>query len=244
MLVAGRAGPEAGRADPDAGRNDLDAGRNDPPYRLVVLDFDGTLADTFPWFARVLPGVADRYGFRRPTADEVEALRALDARGVMRRLGVAGWKLPFIARHMHGLAARDAGALALFPGIPALLGRLREGGIALALVSSNREDVVRRVLGPDCAGLIGHYACGAGVFGKARRFAAVVRASGVSPGRVLCLGDELRDHAAAARAGLAFGAVTWGYTRGPALAAAGPAHLFATPEAVAAALLPPAARAA
>ena len=234
----------AGRADPDAGRNDLDAGRNDPPYRLVVLDFDGTLADTFPWFARVLPGVADRYGFRRPTADEVEALRALDARGVMRRLGVAGWKLPFIARHMHGLAARDAGALALFPGIPALLGRLREGGIALALVSSNREDVVRRVLGPDCAGLIGHYACGAGVFGKARRFAAVVRASGVSPGRVLCLGDELRDHAAAARAGLAFGAVTWGYTRGPALAAAGPAHLFATPEAVAAALLPPAARAA
>lgn len=222
----------------------LVADRGGPPYRLVVLDFDGTLADTFPWFAGVLPGVADRYGFRRPAPDEVEALRALDARGVMRRLGVPGWKLPFIARHMHGLAARDAGLLAPFPGIPALLGRLREGGIALALVSSNREDVARRVLGPDCAGLIGHYACGAGVFGKARRFAAVVRASGIAPSRVLCLGDELRDHAAAARAGLAFGAVTWGYTRGPALAAAGPDHLFDTPEAVAAALLPAAARAA
>ncbi|AWN50248.1 HAD family hydrolase [Methylobacterium terrae] len=226
-----------------AERGGAPAGRDGaPPYRLVILDFDGTLADTFPWFTRVLPAVADRYGFRRPVPEEVEALRALDARGVMRRLGVPGWKLPLIARHMHGLAARDAAELAPFPGIPALLARLRAGGIGLALVSSNREDVVRRVLGPHSAGLIDAYACGTSVFGKARRFRAVLRASGLPSADVLCLGDELRDHAAATRAGLAFGAVTWGYTRAPALAAAGPAHLFATPEAVAAALLPEAAR--
>jgi phosphoglycolate phosphatase len=145
---------------------------------------------------------------------------------------------------MHGLAARDAADLAPFAGIPALLARLRAGGIDLALVSSNREDVVRRVLGAPSAGLIGTYACGTSVFGKARRFRAVVRGSGLSSSAVLCLGDELRDHAAATQAGLDFGAVTWGYTRAPALAAAGPAHLFSTPEAVAAALLPEAAQAA
>ncbi|MGF3025334.1 HAD hydrolase-like protein [Methylobacterium aquaticum] len=228
MLVADRAGRPV-------------ADRNGPPYRLVILDFDGTLADTFPWFARVLPGVADRYGFRRPAAQEVETLRALEARAVLRHLEVPGWKLPLIARHMRGLAARDAADLALFPGIPMLLARLRAGGLRLALVSSNREDVVRRVLGPESAGLIELYACGAAVSGKARRFRAVVRASGVPRAQVLCLGDELRDHDAAARAGLAFGAVTWGYTRAEALAAAGPAHLFPTPEAVAAVLLPGAA---
>ncbi|TNC12422.1 HAD family hydrolase [Methylobacterium terricola] len=215
-----------------------------PPYRLVILDFDGTLADTFPWFTRVLPGVADRYGFRRPAADEVDLLRAMDARGVMRRLGVPAWKLPLIARHMHGLAVRDADGLAPFPGIPALLARLAAGGVALALVSSNREDVVRRVLGPRSAGLIDVYACGTSLFGKARRFRAVARGSGLPAAAVLCLGDELRDHAAATQAGLAFGAVTWGYTGAAALAAARPAHLFATPEAVAAALLPEAVRAA
>ncbi len=227
MLVTDRAGGLPAGAD-----------RNGPPYRLVILDFDGTLADTFPWFSRVLPGVADRYGFRRPAAHEVETLRALEARAVLRHLDVPAWKVPLIARHMRRLVARDAGELSLFPGIPGLLADLRAGGVSLALVSSNREDVVRRVLGPDSAGLIGRYACGAALFGKARRFRAVLRDSGVSPARVLCLGDELRDHHAARQAGLAFGAVTWGYTRAEALAAARPAHLFATPEAVAAALLP------
>ncbi len=149
---------------------------------------------------------------------------------MLRHLDVPAWKVPLIARHMRRLVARDAGELSLFPGIPGLLADLRAGGVSLALVSSNREDVVRRVLGPDSAGLIGRYACGAALFGKARRFRAVLRDSGVSPADVLCLGDELRDHHAARQAGLAFGAVTWGYTRAEALASAGPAHLFALPR--------------
>ncbi len=41
------------------------------PYRLVVFDFDGTLADSFPWFARVINDVADRYRFARIAPDEV-----------------------------------------------------------------------------------------------------------------------------------------------------------------------------
>ncbi|GJD48494.1 Phosphoglycolate phosphatase [Methylobacterium crusticola] len=210
----------------------------EPPYRLAILDFDGTLADTFPWFAGVLGGVADRYGFRRPAPDEVEALRGLEARAVLRRLEVPRWKLPLIARHVRALAARDGADFGLFPGIPALLRRLHAGGIVLAVVSSNREAVVRRVLGPSLAALIRHYACGTALFGKARTFRAVVRASGVAPARALCLGDEIRDRQAATRAGLAFGAVAWGYTRPDVLAAAGPDLCFASPDAVAASLLP------
>jgi len=36
--------------------------RND--YRLVVFDFDGTLADRFDWFVKLLNGIAPRYRFR------------------------------------------------------------------------------------------------------------------------------------------------------------------------------------
>ena len=42
-------------------------------WRLAIFDFDGTLADSFPWFAGVLDRMADRHGFRRVDAAEREA---------------------------------------------------------------------------------------------------------------------------------------------------------------------------
>lgn len=34
-------------------------------YRLVLFDFDGTLADAFPFFLSVFNTIADRHGFKR-----------------------------------------------------------------------------------------------------------------------------------------------------------------------------------
>jgi len=200
---------------------------------LVVLDFDGTLADSFDWFCSVLNGVADRYRFRRVEAHEVEALRLQGARAIVAHLGIPRWKLPFIARHMHALAARDAARIALFPGVPAMLADLRDAGIPLAILSSNRADTVRRVLGPGNADRIDAYACGASLFGKARRLRTLLARRGVAPARALCIGDEVRDLEAARALGCPFGAVAWGYTDARALAALGPEHLFAEPADIA-----------
>ncbi len=134
---------------------------------------------------------------------------------------------------MHRLAARDAGQIALFPGVPAMLAAVAEAGVPLAILSSNRADTVRRVLGPDNADRIGTYACGASVFGKARRLRTLLARTGVAPDRALCIGDEIRDLEAARALGCPFGAVAWGYTDSRALAALGPEHLFSEPAEIA-----------
>jgi len=85
---------------------------------------------------------------------------------------------------------------------------------------------VRAVLGPELAGRIRHYACGAALFGKARRFAQVLRRSAVPAAHAIAIGDEIRDAEAAAVAGIDFGAVTWGYTLPEALAAQSPRVTF------------------
>lgn len=206
------------------------------PYGLVVLDVDGTIIDSFGWFCGVLNGVADRYRFRRVAPHEVEALRRLGAREILRHLGIPRWKVPLIARHMHALAARDAAHLRPFPGIPSMMAGLSESGAKLAILSSNREDVVRRVLGPEDAARIGAWSCGASVFGKARRLRRLVKAARLPPERVLCVGDEIRDAQAARAIGCAFGAVAWGYTDPDSLAALAPDHLFREPGEVVAAL--------
>ena len=159
-----------------------------PAYRLVVFDFDGTLADSFDWFCGVLNGVADRYGFRRVLPEETETLRGLPAAAIIRHLGVPRWKLPAIARHMHALAARDIDRLRLFPDVPRMLASLAAAGVGLAVLSSNTRANVERVMGPANAGLIGHYACGASLFGKARRLERLLAGAGVAPPAALCHG--------------------------------------------------------
>lgn len=196
-------------------------------YTLAIFDFDGTLADTFPWFCSVINDVAVRYRFRQIDPAETDALRGLSARALIRELGVSPWKLPFITRHMHGLASRDIETISLFPGMREMLRSLDEAGITLAIVSSNSEANVRHVLGP-CAARFRHYACGASMFGKAKRLKAVMRREG-SPSRAVYIGDELRDHDAARAASCDFGAVTWGYTRGDALITARPDMVFRHP---------------
>lgn len=208
------------------------------PYRLVAFDFDGTLADSFPWFARVINDVADRYRFRRIAPEETETLRGLDAAGIVRHLGIAPWKLPFISRHMHALAARDIAEIALFPGIPAMLADLHAAGMPLAILSSNTRANVAAVLGPE-ARYVRDFACGVSLFGKAKRLRALVRGAGLAPGAVLYVGDEIRDHDAARAAGCDFAAVAWGYTRIEALRATGPTLVLTRPDAVVAAVTAP-----
>ena len=202
-------------------------------YKLVIFDFDGTLADSARWLAQELNPLARRYGFRQVSEAEIEALRGCDSRQVMDHLGVPAWKLPAIARRIRGRMAEDAQSIPLFPGAKALLRRLACQGVALGVVSSNSAANVRAIVGPEAAALIEHYACGASLFGKAAKFRKVVRRARVAPSETLCIGDETRDIEAAREAGLACGAVAWGYAKRESLAARRPTWLFETPDEVA-----------
>jgi phosphoglycolate phosphatase len=199
-------------------------------YRLAIFDFDGTLADSFPWFLGMVNGLADEHGFRRIEEHEVETLRGLGARQVVGHLGLPAWKLPRIAHQMRRRMARDIGGIALFPGVDRLLRELAGQGIGLAVVTSNSIDNVRQVLGPESAALIRHYECGASIFGKRAKLRAVLRASGVPAAAAISIGDEIRDLEAARAEGIPFGAVSWGYTNPEALRAENPEEMFVSLE--------------
>ncbi len=203
-------------------------------YKLIIFDFDGTIADSFPWFVRMVNQVAEKYRFRRIDEAEVDTLRGYDARRLVRHLGIPFWKMPFIARHMKRMMAREIHQIALFEGIPDLLRQLSERGILLAMVSSNSVDNIRRVLGPEVAALFQYYECGGSIFGKTAKFEKVLRQSGVPASDALCIGDEIRDLEAAKRANIAFGAVSWGYTTVEALSAQSPTTIFKSLDGIAA----------
>jgi phosphoglycolate phosphatase len=202
-----------------------------PRYRLAIFDFDGTLADSLPWFRASFHDVIARFDLTPVTADELEAMRSLSAREIMARLNVSMWQLPAIVSDMRKRKLAAARETSLFAGIPAMLSDLQRQGIKTAIVSSDSEASVRQVLGATTA-QITRFDCGAAVFGKHWKFRRVARKLGAKPSETICIGDEIRDIEAAKAAGMDSGAVAWGYALPSALQAAGPTHLFNSIEEV------------
>ncbi len=196
-------------------------------YRLVIFDFDGTLADTFGWFALTINKIAEKYHFRKVDPSEHDTVRGFDARAVLKHLGVPMWKIPLIAGHMRKLMSRDIHQIRLFEGIDDLLRRLSSLGATLAVVSSNSRANIRHVLGAEVAALVSYYECGVSVFGKEAKLKKVLRQSGIAPREAIYIGDEIRDCKAARDMGIAFGGASWGYTMPDALRAHAGDDVFA-----------------
>ncbi len=197
-------------------------------YDLVIFDFDGTLANSEPWFKRTIHKLAAKFDFRDVDEEEYERLSGEDSKTILQAVGVPLWKIPKIARYVQRQVARDASQIPLFDGVDALLERLVDNGVRLAMVSSNSKANVRRILGETTSARFEFFACGAGAFGKAAKFRRVVKKAKVDLSRTLAIGDEERDVKAAREAGVAAGSVTWGYAAGSILKARDPDHFFET----------------
>lgn len=214
-------------------RKTRQASRQALNFDLVILDFDGVLANSAPWMTENLDEVCKRHGLRRPGPEAIERLRTLSSREIVKELGAPVWKLPAMAQDMRARMAADAGDIPLFPGAPEFLERLEDAGVQMAVVSSNSEATVRTVLGNGNAERIRLFRCGASLFGKRRLLRQVQERLEVTPGRILCVGDETRDIDAARAAGLPSAAVTWGYAAAEALRAARPNHIVGSFQALA-----------
>lgn len=199
-----------------------------PAYRLAIFDFDGTLGDTMGWMLDASDSMADKFGFRKIDRSQLDTLRTMSARDLMKLQRLPALKLPIIAAHFHTLMASEAGTIKMFDGAPETLRSLHAAGVKLAVVSSNTEANIRVVLGDELSGLVSQFACGATMFGKASKFRRVLKALGVAPADAISIGDEIRDLDAAREVGLATAVVCWGYTAPEALKAQRPDHVFET----------------
>lgn len=185
-------------------------------YRLLIFDFDGTLADSFGWFVGNINRIAVAHGCRPLDLGRLDEYRGLGARALMAQLGMPLWKVPAVTAAMRRSMDASIDAIRPFPGALELLQALRTAGVQTAVVSSNSRDNVARVLGAGAA-LVDHYGCGVSIFGKRPVLRRMLQASRVAAGAALAVGDETRDGEAAAAAGIDFVGVAWGYATPAAL---------------------------
>jgi len=180
-------------------------------YRLAIFDFDGTLADSFPFFIQVFNQLAEQYGFNGIEPDLAPTYRSYDARQIMERVGMPAWKLPLVAKNFISLMRQNASSIPLFEHTDEMLLHLANNGVTLAIVSSNSYDNVSQILGPANKRLISQFECGMSIFGKSIRIRKVLKKTGVPSSEAIYIGDQVTDLEAARKEKVAFGAVSWGY---------------------------------
>lgn len=196
-------------------------------HQLIVFDFDGTLADSFPWVVGKVDQLADRYKFKRVTAWEHDQWREYDAQTIFKHLQVPFWKIPQMVAYMHTLMRQEIQQITPFTGVGQLLSYLAQQETMLGIVSSNSYENVQQVLGMENIRLFAYLECGVSLFGKAAKLRKILRQSRVVPSAAaIYIGDEIRDIEAARAVKMRFGAVAWGYTRLEVLNARLPDEVF------------------
>lgn len=197
-------------------------------YQLAIFDFDGTLADSFPFFSSTINTLAEQYHFNKIRDEEEQSLRHLNAREIIKHVGLPQWKLPMVAASFVAKMGENVDKIQLFPQVADTLAYLDHAGMFISIITSNTRDNVTRILGQQVMKSIKHLDCGMSMFGKKSRINKLLKKTGITAASAIYIGDQLTDMEAARKSGVAFGAVQWGYSAIEALRIYTPEEEFAS----------------
>ncbi|MDP8269528.1 MAG: HAD hydrolase-like protein [Candidatus Tenebribacter davisii] len=195
-------------------------------YKLIIFDFDGTLADSFPWFIKMMDVITDKFKIQKIDEDQIPELRKLDSLNFIKHLNIPLYKIPRISAFMRNMMNEHIDEIKLFPGVEDLYYQLKEKGYKIAVVSTNSEENIIKVLGKDLYAMNDHFVGGVSLFGKESKLRKVLKLSGIEKKDAIYIGDEMRDILASKKIGLPCGAVTWGVNDTEALAELAPDEMF------------------
>ena len=193
----------------------------------VIFDFDGTLADSMQLFIDAVNKSAARLHHGAIDPGEVAMLRDRHPRQILRHLRIPLLKLPLVMRGVRKEVGRGVARARPAADMAGTLGRLKERGCRIGILTSNAERSVRAFLEGNGMDVFDFVYSGRSVFGKGRTLRSIAKRSG---GRVFYVGDEVRDIEAARKARATMIAVSWGFNTSEALMREGPDYLATSPE--------------
>ena len=198
-------------------------------YKLLLWDFDGTLANTLSIALEIYNRLAEEKKFRRIT--DPESVREMSMREFLKAHNVPAYRVPLAFNTFLRELRRLAPEVLLNEGVDAVLPQVSELGVGQGVVSSNRTETIKACLESNKAELHFDFISGTStIFGKERRLKKAARQFRCSVNEVLYVGDEIRDIEASRAAGMDIASVGWGLNSVDALAGYNPTHLIAHPD--------------
>jgi phosphoglycolate phosphatase len=195
--------------------------------RTVLLDLDGTLVDSATTIVEHLASAIAEVGFPVPDDAQLRRLVGPPFETALPELGLTPEQTAAaIVAYRTSYDAVAATITPVYPGIRALLERLRADGLRTATATSKPEDLARKIVAGTGLGsyldLVGGADHVSGRVGKAAVVASVLERLSLDPARdpVVLVGDRRHDVEGGAAHGVPTIGVTWGYAEPGELAGA------------------------
>ncbi len=196
--------------------------------KLIIMDFDGVIADTIHLAIKTANIMLKEEGYRERVG--IKELREKGLKGLTKEIKLPICRVPLYIRKSHGAFRREAASVKIFPGMKEALARIKNGR-KLAIVTSNSKENVDEILKNNGMGNFFDFTmAGVDVFGKAHKMKKALNTAGVSKEEAVCVGDEVRDVEAARKAGLRIIAVSWGFNSKKLLEKNKPDYVAESPD--------------
>ena len=197
----------------------------------LIFDFDGTLVDSFYCVIEVFNILADDFNFPKIALDEIDDLKNLTAKELIKYLNIPFYKVPAVLYKAKKYMRKEMHHLKPFSGIPQALHDLYDSGFHLGIVTSNSEQNVTSWLNDhEISQYFKFIHSAPNYFGKEQTLKKIMKTNKLGEKEVCYIGDETRDIDAAKQCGISSIAVTWGFNSEKIITEHHPHYLVRKPE--------------
>ena len=199
--------------------------------KVIIFDFDGTIADTLDTVVNISNRLAANFGYKQTSQEEIAYLKNLNSREIIKQSGISIFKVPYLIKKVKAELNKEIKNLKPIPGIKEALTQIKNQNYQLLILTSNsKENVISFLEENDMQNLFEFIVSGATLFGKRRIINNILKQENLNSQQVFYVGDETRDIEAARKSGIKVIAVSWGFNSKKVLAEQNPDYLIHHPQ--------------
>ena len=181
--------------------------------KLIIFDFDGTIADTLDLSFTIINELSTKYHFNSiPSKEEYIKLFNYGLPSIIKQLRISPFKIPFLIKEAQKIVEERINQIKLFPGIASVIQELAQK-YSLGIISSNVKELITKILSrgkmQDSFQLI--IGTNRKKNSKSKRIDLFMKHFLVSPQDTILVGDTAWDIKEANKRNIQSIAVTWGF---------------------------------
>lgn len=199
--------------------------------KIIIFDFDGTIADTLNVLLNITNRLAVEFGYKTIDREELNHIKNLSSREIIKYSGISILKFPLLIAKVKSELKTEIAHVQAFPNIESALVELRNQVDKVGIVSSNsKTNILAFLEANNLQNLFDFIYPEVAIFSKSKTINKILKQENIKPESSIYVGDETRDIVAAKRSQVIAIAVSWGFNSKQVLAAQNPDFLIDQPN--------------